>query len=135
MGWFFVTIYSPVAVPAAFMLLAHAANLPPAVASRTSLLSLFQAGQLGWLALSFSAACAHEVFSHLLQGPRNSPIEPWLPAAMVFSVMLIAASGFLSALGVLYPGGQRRILLVVTSACAGGAASLYSVVHFYLPVP
>lgn len=135
MGWFFVTIVLPIAVPAAFMLLARTANLPPAVALRTNLLSLFQAGQLGWVALSFSAACAYEVFSHLLLVPRSSPIKSWLPAAMVLSVMLIAASGFLSALGVLYPGGRRYTLLFVTSACTGGAAALYSVVHFYLPVP
>lgn len=141
MGWFLVNIILPVAVPAAFMLLARTANLPPSVAVRTNLLTLIQNGQLGWVALSFSASCAYEVFSHFANGARSSPIDVWFPKLLAGAIVLIAASGYLAALGALYPGVGRRVtyswwrryaLLVTTAACTCAAAALYSVVHFTL---
>jgi CDP-diglyceride synthetase len=142
MGWFFINIVLPVAVPAAFMLLARSADLPPEVAARTSLLTLVQDGQLGWPGLVFSASCAYDVFAYLVGGSRASPIDTWLPVVMTVAVLIIAVSGFLATLGTLYPRNarsaprawqQRYKLLVASAVCAGVAAILYSVVHYYLP--
>lgn len=141
MGWFLVNIVLPVAVPAAFMLLARIGNLPPDAASRTSLLTLVQDGQLGWIALTFSSSCVYEVFSYLISGPRTSPIDAWLPSVAALAIGLIVASGYMAALGVLYPArqrpsddarGLRNGLFVATAICLCAAAILQSVVHFYL---
>ena len=141
MGWFLVNIVLPVAVPAAFMLLARMANLPRDAAVRTSLLLLVQDGQLGWIALTFASSCVYEVFSYMMSGPGLSPIEAWLPTIAALAIALIAASGYMAALGVLYPAQglssmhplrQRNGLFVATSMFTCAAAALQSVVHFYL---
>jgi hypothetical protein len=146
MGWFFINIVLPVAVPAAFMLLARFANLPPEVADRTSLRTLVQDGQLGWVALSFSASCGYDVFAHLLRASGALLPPAWVGMVLVASVVFIAASGFLAALGALFPAERswpampgsapwrrRHALFAATAVCAVFCATLRCVVHFYLP--
>lgn len=66
MGWVFVNIILPVAVPMLFMLLAETlVSLPQAAAKRGRILLLVKDGQLGWVALGFSASCSYDAFMYL----------------------------------------------------------------------
>ena len=145
-GWFIVNILLPVSVPMAFMALAGCVpTLPPEVAARTKLLLLVQDGQLGWVALGFSASCFYEALAYLAQsGPASAA---WIQAALGLSLITLVASGFLAALGGLFPAGdgdpeqvvrrswvRSNFLFFMTSVMLFTAATVRCIVHYNLSV-
>lgn len=145
MGWFFINIILPLAVPAAFMLLARFANLPPEAAVRTSLYTLVQNGQLGWVALGFSASCGYEAYAYLLSAAGSTNPPAWIGAVLMASAVFVAVSGFLAALGALFPAEgseaplsgsepwRSHALFAATAVATAVCAVLRCIVHFYLP--
>ena len=146
MGWFVVNIVLPVFVPTAFMALAgRVPTLPPEVAARTKLLLLVQDGQLGWVALGFSASCFYETLDYLAHSGPASPA--WIQAALGLSLITLVASGFLAALGALFPAGdaypeqavrrswvRSNFLFWMTSVILFTAATVRCTVHYNLSV-
>ena len=126
-------------------MLARFANLPPEAAARTSLYTLVQNGQLGWVALGFSASCGYEAYAYLLSAAGNANPPTWIGAVLLASAVFVAVSGFLAALGALFPAegngapasgiGQWRshALFAATAVATVFCATLRRVVHFYLP--
>jgi hypothetical protein len=146
MGWFIVNILLPVSVPLMFMKLAGLVpTLPPEVAARTSLLLLVKDGQLGWVALGFSASCIYDTLAYLLRMGAGSPL--WLQAVLGLSLATLVLSGLLAVLGGLFPlsGSLSEVhawsrwvetyrVFLITVVLMAAAATMRCAVHYNLSI-
>ncbi|MYN08051.1 hypothetical protein [Pseudoduganella aquatica] len=146
MGWFIVNILLPVSVPLIFMKLAGLVpTLPPEVAARTSLLLLVKDGQLGWVALGFSASCIYDALAYLLKMGRDSPL--WLQSVLGLSLATLVLSSLLAVLGGLFPvsGSLSEVrawsrwaetyrVFLITVVLMAAAATMRCAVHYNLSV-
>lgn len=144
MGWFFVNVIVPVAVPMLFMLLAKMVPLPATVIARTRLVTLVQDGQLGWVALGFATSCTYDVYTYISRAKGGH--TAWAEPALCLGISIISISAFLAALGALFPydnslpspatpwkAVKQYSILSGTLTLMVIAAVLYSVVHSALP--
>lgn len=144
MGWLIVNILLPISLPLGFLLLAKLVNLNEPTRSRSRLIRVVQDGQLSWIAMGFAASTTYEMFEALVQKTSASPVA----VGLVFgtSALILASAGFVATLGTLFPVDDalpvpgrwaewvvRYRLFVVSAAATGITASLYTLVHFYLP--
>lgn len=141
MGWFVINILVPFAIPGMFMLLARLVPLPPAISVRTRLITLVQDGQLGWVALGYATSCAYDGYAYVVKAGERAVF--WAAPALGVAIALIAASGFMAALGALYPYDNTparptsfKAALRQYSSFAGTfvallfAAFIYTMVHY-----
>jgi hypothetical protein len=120
-------------------------TLPSEVAARTSLLLLVKDGQLGWVALGFSASCIYDALAYLLRMGAETPF--WLQSVLGLSLATLVSSGFLAVLGGLFPvaarlpevrgwpmwAGTYRVF-ILTAALMAAAATMRCAVHYNLSV-
>lgn len=98
-GWALINIAVPGTLPAAGLLLARLMPLRPAERARTRLVTTIEDGQLGWLALAWSATATYEAWQHMASQGR---VFTWVAlllaceAALVLTAMFIAAGGAVS---------------------------------------
>lgn len=141
MGWILVNILPPLTVPLLYMLGAMLVELSPEAKARARLLRAVQDGQLGWITMGFSASCAYDVITYVTDGKAHA--VGWLMVVLTVSFGLLALSGFLAALGTMFPVSdilpapmsarvwlRRYRMFVMTAICAALSATLYAVVHF-----
>lgn len=144
MGWFIVNILVPLGVPAMFMALAKLIPLPPVIKARTRLMILVQDGQLGWVALGYATSCAYDGTIYLVKVGAQAVF--WAAPCLALAILLIVVSGFMAALGALFPYDNTqappssfRIALKQYSTFVGTLVAtiftivLYVMVHFKLP--
>jgi len=100
MGWFAINILLPVFAPLALLFIAGKICTPiEPFASRISILRTVKDGQLGWVAVVFSANSAYELFAHV-----QSNIPPnWAGPALTLNIVILVISGMAAVLGALFP--------------------------------
>ena len=146
MGWFFVNIVLPVAVPLLFLLGAKLVDLDEPQASRAKLIRAVQDGQLGWVAIVFAAVCTYDLFAQIQDKSVSPPA--WAELVLFISCVFLGISGFLATLGTLYPVDNTKAkpvncrewcsryrMFLGTAAATVICAALLSLVHYTLPAP
>ena len=105
MGWFAINILLPIFAPLALLFIAGKICTPvEPFASRIRILRTIKDGQLGWVAVVFSANSAYELFAHFQSsGPPN-----WAGPALTLNVVILVISGMSAVLGALFPVDESR---------------------------
>ena len=143
MGWFIVNIAVPVFVPVLFLGLAKLCCLPSSAMKRTRLVSLFENGQLGWVALGFTASAAFEIYLYLISPECTDPFRAGV--LLGIDLTLLVSAGYVAATGALFPVKTHKMptyaskhwirenrLMLGTSILTILAASTYVYVHLAL---
>lgn len=145
MGWFFITLVLPIALPVVILALLRCVDLPKPYSERAHPLRVVRDGQLGWIAMSFAASCSYELWAQV-SGNRSATHDS-AGLVLVVSVVLLVVSGVLSMAGTLFPFDESKVqgvgwkawlvhykLFAATAFCTALTTVLYTVVHFYLSV-
>lgn len=99
-GWVIINIVVPVILPPAGLLLARLMPLQKAERERTRIVTTIQDGQLGWLALAWSAATVYEAWEYM---EVKGHVFAWVAILLgseivvVLTAMFIAAGGAVTA--------------------------------------
>lgn len=144
MGWIFVNLIIPATLPVGILMLLNLVDMPEPYASRAKLLRTVRDGQLGWVAMGFSASCSYELFEAFAGAGKPGPT--WAGAVFAIAIVFLMMAGILSMAGTLFPFDDSKAvpqskkdwlvhykLFVGTAVVTVFAALLYAVVHYNLP--
>lgn len=142
MGWFIINIMVPIFAPLLVLCLFKPLPLQRENKENASLMRAVRDGQLGWIAVAFSASCTYDAATYI---PKNGQVRPeWLGWVQGGSIVILVASAFLAALGTVFPMGtkpeneeqknfiSRYPLFASTAAMTAAAAIVFTVTHFSL---
>jgi len=144
MGWFFVNLLLPSTLPLAILLVLKLVDMPEPYASRGKLLRAVRDGQLGWVAMGFSASCTYDLWGYVFGAKSGAP--EWTGVVLTVSIVFLLASGVLSMAGTLFPFDETKPaprskrewlvyykLFTGTAVTTGISGALYALVHYGLP--
>lgn len=145
MGWIFVNLVIPATLPLWILMLLKLVDMPEPYAARAKLLRTVRDGQLGWVAMGFSASCTYDLYESLIGAKAGTPT--WAGTVFAIAIILLMMSGVLSMAGTLFPFDESKVLpqskkdwvahyklFVGTAITTALTASLYAMVHYNLPV-
>lgn len=144
MGWFFINLVIPATLPLAILLVLKLVDMPEPYATRASLLRTVRDGQLGWVAMGFSASCTYDLWGFVFGSKSAAP--EWTGLVLTLAVIFLAMSGILTMAGTLFPFDDTNLvtrtwkewlarykLFAATALSTGMTAALYALVHYGLP--
>jgi len=142
MGWLAINILLPVFAPLALLFVAGKICTPiEPFSSRMKLLRTVSDGQLGWVAVVFSASASYELF---VQMQTNTP-PIWAGLTLSTNIFVLVISGLTAVLGALFPVNDptekvdsifawalhyRTLCISILDISAAGA--MFCKVHFAL---
>jgi len=95
-GWIGINIFVPVTLPPAGLLLARLMPLQDAEKKRTRVITTIQDGQLGWLALAWSAASIYEAWEYM---DVQNHVYHWVGILLAFDAVIMITAMFIAAGG------------------------------------
>ena len=142
MGWFAINILLPVFAPLALLSIAGRCCTPAEpFSSRASLLRTVKDGQLGWVAVVYSANATYELIVSVQAGLQSA----WVGPAIAANILVLVISGMAAVLGALFPVPERNAprqfdwswishfrLLCLSVVAALAASTSLCRVHFVL---
>ena len=144
MGWFFVNLVIPATLPLAILLCLKLVDIPEPYASRAKLLRAVRDGQLGWVAMGFSASCTYDLWGYVFGAKAGAP--EWTGVVLTVAIVFLLAAGILSMAGTLFPFNETKPaprstgewlvyykLFVATAITTVVSGALYALVHYGLP--
>lgn len=145
MGWILVNLVIPATLPLWILLLLKLVDMTDPYTERAKLMRTVRDGQLGWVAMGFSASCTYDLYEALVGSKAGAP--SWAGTVFGMALVFLIASGVLSMAGTLFPFDEsksapqgikewigRYRLFVGTAITTAITASLYALVHYNLPV-
>lgn len=127
-GWVLVNILVPVILPPAGLLLARLMPLPPAARARTRIVTTVENGQLGWLALAWSAAAIYEAWQFMAV---KQSVFAWIAILLGCEIVLVLVAMFMAVGGAVAARHQTRISYFFGSIIvAGSSAAALVATHF-----
>ncbi|WP_438396918.1 hypothetical protein [Caballeronia sp. DA-9] len=95
-GWVLINIAVPVILPPAGLLLARLMPLQQAERERTRIVTTIQDGQLGWLALAWSAATIYEAWEYM---EAKGHVFAWVAVLLASEIVVVLTAMFIAAGG------------------------------------
>jgi hypothetical protein len=120
-GWALINIVVPVILPPAGLVLARLMPLQPAERARTRIVTTIEDGQLGWLALAWSAAAIYEAWEYMA---AKQHVFTWVAILLACEIVLVLTAMFIAAGGAVTAGEPNRTSRLGGSIIVAGTSAV-----------